>query len=82
MQITTSVFRKIILSLLVLLLVTSPASIAQKPLPQKNVGTETKKFWKKNEILVGLGSALLFTGIVYAFWRKKKKGFGNLDSTV
>ena len=50
---------------------------------EKNTGAkELKRFWKKNEILVGVGSALVFTLIVYAFWRKKKRSLENIDSTL
>ena len=43
---------------------------------------EAKWAWKKNELLVGIGSAFAFTVIVYAFWRKKKKGINNIDSIM
>lgn len=49
---------------------------------EKNVAVkDLKHSWKKNEILFGVGSALVFTLIVYAFWRKKKRSLGNIDST-
>lgn len=51
---------------------------ATSPAPAK----EIKWFWKKNELLIGVGSAFAFTLIVYAFWRKKKKGVNNIDSTM
>ncbi|MBG9375159.1 hypothetical protein I5907_02885 [Panacibacter sp. DH6] len=82
MQTVTSLLKTTTLSLLILCLVISNRGLSQEPAIQKAAGVETKRFWKKNELLIGLGSALLFTGIVYAFWRKKKKGFGNLDSTL
>ncbi|CAN5393328.1 hypothetical protein BH10BAC2_BH10BAC2_49860 [soil metagenome] len=43
---------------------------------------EAKWAWKKNELLIGIGSAFAFTMIVYAFWRKKKKGSNNMDSIM
>jgi hypothetical protein len=54
--------------------------IAQTPSAKEPVAKELKHLWKKNELLFGVGSALLFTLVVYALWRKKKRGITNIDS--
>jgi hypothetical protein len=72
--------KSIYLFLILTLLLTATICFSQQVESKITTTPDLKHFWKQNEILVGLGSALLFTIIVYAVWRKKKRNFSNIDS--
>lgn len=81
-QKTTFRIKSIAISLMLVFMLTTHLGFAQNTTAKNTAATELKHFWKKNEILAGVGSALVFTLIVYAFWRKKKRSLGNIDSTL
>jgi hypothetical protein len=68
------------LLLILTLLLAANICFGQQTSAKTITTTELKQFWKKNEILVGVGSALVFTLVVYALWRKKKRSIINIDS--
>jgi len=70
----------IYLLLILTLLLNATIGFSQQVENKLSTTAELKHFWKQNEVLVGLGSALLFTIIVYAIWRKKKRSITNIDS--
>jgi len=73
---------KSILLLILTFLLAANICFAQQTATKTINTTELKQFWKKNEILVGVGSALIFTLVVYAIWRKKKRSITNIDSIM
>ena len=80
MQKKISRVKTILAILLLSFLLTANNGVAQKPTAKESATKELKRLWKKNEVLFGVGSALLFTLVVYALWRKKKRGITNFDS--
>ena len=56
--------------------------VSQQPDTKRTATTELKHLWKKNELLIGVGSAMLFCLVVYALWRKKKRSITNIDSLM
>ena len=63
-------------------LLTANKGITQEPVVKKTTVSELKHLWKQNELLIGVGSAMLLTLIVYALWRKKKSNTSNIDSII
>jgi hypothetical protein len=61
-------------------LLTANRGITQEPVTKTTTATELKHLWKQNELLVGVGTAMLLTLIVYALWRRKKSNTSNIDS--
>jgi hypothetical protein len=72
--------KTILVILLLSFLLTANKGISQAPAAKETAAKELKRLWKKNEVVFGVGSALLFTLVVYALWRKKKRGISNIDS--
>ncbi|QEC67407.1 hypothetical protein FRZ67_08895 [Panacibacter ginsenosidivorans] len=72
--------RIILIVCFVAFLLTTNNGMAQEPVAKTTTGAELKHLWKKNEVLIGVGTAMLLTLIVYALWRRKKSNTSNIDS--
>ena len=57
-------------------------SAQSKPEEKTPVTEAYKRFWKKNEILVGIATVSLMCVVWYAVRRKKKSNTANIDSVI